>query len=308
MVSICQGPDPDTRRPGFKAPPGACDCHHHVYGRPGAYPLAPGRGYTPAANSTLDDYQAMAGTLGLERSVIVTGSANADNGVTLAAIARSQGRKRGVALVKPDTNDDEFERLKAGGIVGLRLSNVSKGATGFDHLEHMARRCAELGWHIELHVRSTAEALGLVPRLDKLSVDYVIDRLAQAQPGDVASGGDFGKFLDLMAGDDRCWVKLYSFYQLSASGPPAYGDMVPVARALIEARPDRVIWGSNWPHANIKVAIPNDGDMLDFLDAAAPDERTRDRILTDNPTRLYGFPPSPPPHFSNDEEKKGQMT
>ncbi len=283
-----------TRRPSFKAPPGACDCHHHVYGLPGTYPLAPGRGYTPAANSTLDDYLAMAGTLGLERSVIVTGSANADNGVTLEAIARSHGRKRGVALVTPDISDDELGHLKAGGITGLRLSNVSKGAAGFGPLEDLARRCAELGWHIELHVRTTAEALALVPRLEKLPVPYVIDRMAQAQPQagpeTGASGADFRRLLDLMAGDDRCWVKLYSFYQLSASAGPGYDDMVPLARALIEARPDRVIWGSNWPHANIKVAMPNDGDLLDFLAAAAPDVRTRDRILADNPARLYGFP------------------
>ncbi len=293
-IAICQGPEPITRRPSFTPPPGACDCHHHVYGRPGSYPLAPVRGYTPAANSTLDDYLAMAGTLGLERSVIVTGSANADNGVTLEAIAASHGRIRGVALVPPDISDDEFERLRAGGIVGLRLSNVSKGGVGFGPLEDLARRCAELGWHIELHVRTTAEAVALVPRLKKLPVAYVIDRMAQAKPEAGAEAGttrgDFRKLLDLMADDDRCWVKLYGFYQLTASGPPGYDDMVPLARTLIEARPDRVIWGSNWPHANITVPMPNDGDLLDFLAAAAPDARTRDRILANNPARLYGFP------------------
>lgn len=293
-IPVCQGPEPATRRPSFTPPPGACDCHHHVYGRPGTYPLAPVRGYTPAPNSTLDDYSAMAGTLGLERSVIVTGSANADNRVTLDAIAASHGRIRGVALVSADVGDDELKRLKAGGIQGLRLSNVSAGGTGFGPLEDLAQRAAELDWHIELHVRSTAEAVALAPRLKQLPVPYVIDRMAQAKPeaGPQAGtdGGDFRKLADLMAADDHCWVKLYGFYQLSRDGPPGYDDMVPVARALIEARPDRVIWGSNWPHANITVPMPNDGDLLDFLAAAAPDARTRDRILAENPARLYGFP------------------
>lgn len=280
-------PRRDTRKPSFALPPGACDTHFHIYFPETEYPLRPDRRYTPVA-ATLEDYRPTMQTLGLSRGVVVTGSANLDNEPTLAAIARMKPALKGVALVAADVADGELRRLAAGGMTGFRVSTVSVGGLSPAHLLPMARRVADLGWHAEIHVHDVAEVIDLLPSLKDMAIPYILDHLAQLGPRD-AGGQALRAVCDLLAKDERCYVNLYGFYHVSAAGPPRYDDLLPVVRALIEARPSGVVWGSNWPHSSFDVAVPNDGDLLDFLAVAAPEPDLRQLILADNPARLYGW-------------------
>lgn len=279
-------PRRDTRKPAFEMPAGACDTHFHIYYPESDFPLRPDRRYTPV-DATLEDYLPTMKTLGLSRGVVVTGSANLDNEPTLAAIARMTPAFKGVALVAADVADGELARLNAGGMTGFRVSTVSVGGLGPDHLAPLARRVADLGWHAEVHVHDVAEIIDLLPILKNLAVPYCLDHLGQLSPD--SGGTALRAICGLLARDERCYVNLYGFYHVSRSGPPGYDDILPLARALVAARPSGILWGSNWPHSSSDVAVPNDGDLLDFLLAVAPDPATRRLILADNPARLYGW-------------------
>ena len=280
-------PRRDTRKPAFTVPPGACDTHFHIYFPESVFPLRPDRRYTPV-EASLDDYLPTMKTLGLSRGVVVTGSANRDNEPTLATIARMKGAFKGVALIGADVSDREIERLHSGGMTGFRVSTVSVGGLSPAHLNSLAVRVAALGWHAEIHIHDVQDILNLRPTLERLAIPYCLDHLAQLAPDHV--GGDALRAIcDLLAQDERCYVNLYGFYHVSRAAPPRYDDMLPVARALIEARPAGILWGSNWPHSSFDVPVPNDGDLLDFLLAAAPEPDIRQLILADNPARLYGW-------------------
>jgi predicted TIM-barrel fold metal-dependent hydrolase len=140
--------------------------------------------------------------------------------------------------------------------------------------------------------QSMQEVIGGVPFLNSLKVPYVFDHVAHAEPYQNKNDREFGELLAILKNEEHAWINLYSFYQLSEAGPPDYSDMIEVVGAIVEARPNKVIWGSNWPHGGIAVPMPNDGDLLDFLLTAVPDETIRRQILSDNPARLYGWPMS----------------
>jgi 2-pyrone-4,6-dicarboxylate lactonase len=280
-----RAPQANTRRPKLAAPPGACDTHLHVYGPPHIYPLAPERNYDPDPHSTLDDYLKVHRVLGLERAVIVTGSANGTrNQVTMDALAIMNGSFKALALLDPFITDAELVRLKECGFTGFRIKNDGKGGLSFDDSRKMAERVRDLGWHVEFMSQSLAETVDAVPLLKRLMLPYVF-----AQPND-HSHVKFKELLRVLREEEYAWINLYSFYQRSQEGPPHYSDMLPIVGALVQARADRVIWGSNWPHAGISVPTPNDADLLDFLLAAVPEEKDRRLILADNPGRLYGWP------------------
>lgn len=289
MTKPCRGPDYDTRAPAIRPPPKSCDTQAHVFGPASRFPYAEGRGYTPP-DCPVDLFIRLLDHLGIERGVIVHGSAHGtDNRVSLDGIASYPERLRGVAVIAPDTPDGELQTLAAGGVRGIRLSTMLKGAIGTDHLERMAERVRPLGWHIVIHVDKAGEIVELAPRLRRLGVDVIIDHLGRIRGGQGVEHAGFRSLLELLRDTDTCWVKLSSWYRLSDAGPP-YDDMTPLARALIDARPDRVIWGSNWPHPILwQGVMPNDGDLLDqFMDWAG-DDATRKQILVDNPAALYGF-------------------
>jgi predicted TIM-barrel fold metal-dependent hydrolase len=280
-------PDPDTRTPALKAPSGACDTHCHVFGPAVRYPFAGVRRYTPP-DCPIEDYLAMAGTVGLERAVLVQASAHGtDNRVTLDAIARTGGRFRGVAIVDSSVSDGELERLHRGGMRGARMNTMGGGGVGIEHMDTLARRVSDLGWAIELHLRNADELVDLAPRLSALPGPCIIDHFGRVRGGQGVDNAGFQALLRLIRDDDKCWVKLASFYRLSDSGPPDYADMTPIARALIGARPDRLIWGSNWPHPSHQGEMPNDGDLFDKLAEWAPEAEIRRQILVDNPTALF---------------------
>jgi predicted TIM-barrel fold metal-dependent hydrolase len=273
------------------APTGSCDTHLHVYGPIAFYPLATDRNYTPDPRSTLDDYLKVHRALGLERAVIVTGSANGTNNqVTLDALARMGGKFKGLALLDPASTDTELVRLKDGGFTGFRVKANGKGGSSFDDTKKFAERVRGFDWHVEFMSQSIAEVIDAVPFLNSLKLSYVFDHVAHAEPLRNRRDHQFAELLAILKNEEQAWINLYSFYQSSESGPPLYADMVAVVRALIEVRPDRVVWGSNWPHAGIAVPMPNDGDLLDFLLAVAPEEHIQKLILADNPAKLYGWP------------------
>ena len=289
MTKPCRGPDYDTRAPKIPPPPLACDTQAHVFGPSSRFPYAEGRGYTPP-DCPVESYMRMLDTLGIERAVIVHGSAHgSDNRVTLDGIAAMGERCRGVAVIEPDAPDEALEVLSRGGIRGIRLSTMLAGGVGTQHLETMADRIMGLGWHMVLHLGGVAEIAELAPRLRRLPVDFLIDHLGRVRGGEGVDHPGFQALLALLRDSDRCWAKISSWYRLSDQGPP-YDDMGPLAEALIAARPDRILWGSNWPHPILwEGVMPNDGDLLDQFMAWAGDGATRKQILVDNPAVLYGF-------------------
>lgn len=287
-------PIADTRKPRFKLPPGACDTHLHIYGPFDRYPLVPERHYDPDPHCTLDDYLKVQEALGLDRAVIVTGSGNGTNNqITLDAITRMNGRFKGLAgQLDPNSSDAELRRLKDGGITGFRIKGAGTGRTGMTTREtpRMVERAQGFGWHIEFMSGSMQEVIETTPFLSAQKVPYLFDHVAHAEPEQHKHGDrEFNELIAILKNEEHAWINLYSFYQLSKSGAPAYADMVGVIQSIIAARPDHVVWGTNWPHASITVATPNDGDLVDFLLAAAPDEVTRKKILSDNPAKLYGW-------------------
>ena len=289
MTRPCPGPDHDIRTPKAAPPPGACDTQAHVFGPAARFPYAEGRGYTPP-DCPIESYLRLLDTLGLDRGVIVHGSAHgSDNRATLHGIATAPDRLRGVAVVEPTIADGELEAMARGGIRGIRLSTMLKGAFGTELLETMADRIKGLGWHIVIHLNEVAEIVELEPRLRRLPVDVVIDHLGRVRGADGTGHPGFQALLSLLRDTGNVWAKLSSWYRLSDLGPP-YDDMTPLATALIEARADRIVWGSNWPHPILWDApMPNDGDLFDQFMSWAGDDTAREQILVRNPAVLYGF-------------------
>lgn len=279
-------PHQSPHAPGFSLPEGACDTHFHIY-EP-SIALRPDRRYTPV-EAGLENYRRMASRMGLKRGVVVTGSAMTSNEPSLAAIAAMDGDFKGLALVKADIADNELEALAAGGMTGFRISTRSVGGMGPDQLDTMCRRVRDLGWHVEIHLRNIDEVMDILPRLDGLPIPCSLDHVAYLGPGYGPGSREFDAVRDHLAGSDNTYLNIYSIYNLTRAGPPAYDDMVGNVRALVETRPDRIIWGSNWPHPAFDIPLPDEGDLVDFVAAAAPDAEQQRLIFTDNPARLYGW-------------------
>jgi len=271
-------------------PPGACDTHLHVYGPFDRYSLVAERGYDPDPHSTLEDYLQTHRALGLERAVIVTGSGNGTNNrITLDALKRMDGSFKGLALLDPAVTDSELVELKDGGFSGFRIKTNGRGGLSFDDSKRMAARTEGFGWHVEFMSESLAEVIRAVPFLNSLNVPYTFDHVAHAEPHMAGKDQQFAELLRILKNERQAWISLYSFYQLSEAGPPDYRDMVDVVQTIVANRADNIVWGSNWPHGGVRVPMPDDGDLLDFLLAAVPEEQIRNAILADNPARLYGW-------------------
>lgn len=291
-IPICDGPRPAPRRPRLQAPPGAIDCHAHIFGPVGRYPYSPKRLFTPP-DVTLAQYRALLATLGIERAVLVTPSVyGMDNERQLDTLAEMQGRWRGVAVVPTDVADAELERLHRGGFRGVRVNLFAKSGLVLDDLEAIAARVAPFGWHVQLHA-DARELAALAPRLSKLPVEVVFDHMGHVPAGAGVGHPGFQTLLALM-GEGRFWAKLSAPYRLSER-PYPYDDVTPFARALIEAAPDRVVWGSDWPHPAVpghmpaNFVMPDDGDLLDILGLWTGDAEQQRKILLDNPKALYDF-------------------
>jgi D-galactarolactone isomerase len=282
-----------TEAPKLKAPVGACDCHHHIYdakypfSRPGARMIA---------NARVGDYRLLQRRLGLTRNIIVTPApypaTAVDNLVTIDALAAFGPNARGVAIVSPGITDGELRSLADGGVRGVRFSLAGSGASPpisaqtVAEIDALSKRVNELGWHVQFNI-DAAQLVAIQDLLDRLPATIVLDHMAHMpQPAgiDNPAYGIVRRLID----KGRTWVKLSVTYDSSKVGPPTYADVNKVGAAYVQAAPERLVWGSNWPHPN-ETAKPDDAALFDLLAAWAPSEAVRRRILVESPEELYGF-------------------
>lgn len=277
-----------TSVPRFKAPAHACDCHAHIYDPrfPMAWPSLP-----RVVGATVREYRLLQERMGIERAVIVQPAAyGTDNRVTVDAVAQlGLDKARGIAVAHPSITDEELAALHEAGIRGLRFSihDPHTEIAGADMIEPLAPRLHALGWHVQVHARA-GQLAGLESMLGALPCDVVLDHFARLpQPEGVlhAAMSAVKRLLD----QGRTWVKLCAPYLDSRSGSPRYADLKPVAKAFVKHAPERVVWGSDWPHPTEPLAKPDDAALLDVLQEWIGDEATRKRVLVANPAALYGF-------------------
>jgi predicted TIM-barrel fold metal-dependent hydrolase len=286
MTEPCRGPDPHPRRPRIELPPGTTETHFHLFGPASRYRYADGREYTPP-DATPDAARHLFATLGIERAVVIQPSVyGTDNRCQLDQGAALGIPFRAVVVTAPEASDTEYARLHEAGARGVRFILAHRGGLDPALLERYADRMAEMGWHLQLMVKPH-HLLALEERLQRLPCPVVIDHMAFIDPAAGLGQPAFQALLRLVRGANG-WAKLTGAYRLSGEAP-AYGDLVPFARALVEARPDRLVWGTDWPHVAFKGRMPNTTDLVDLLAEWVPDEAARMRILVDNPATLYDF-------------------
>jgi predicted TIM-barrel fold metal-dependent hydrolase len=274
--------------PAFSPPPGACDAHCHVFGPAARFPFSADRTYTPP-DAGIDLFERLQHRLGLSRAVFVQASCHGtDNMAMVDALQRGAGRYAGVAMIHDGFSDAEIAELHDAGVRGTRFNFVAHlgGAPDLDHFWRVVDRVQAFGWHIVLHF-DAKDLPQYAALLDRMPCPYIIDHMARVPVTAGVEQEPFQQLLRLMR-DERCWVKISGAERLTADGPPPYDDVVPVAVALVDAAPDRVLWGTDWPHPNVR-HMPDEGDLLDLMLQFAPDERTRHQILVRNPERLYDF-------------------
>jgi D-galactarolactone isomerase len=272
--------------PRLAVPANACDCHTHVYDARFA-PVRPGS--RMQAQASVAEYRLLQRRIGTGRVVIVTPAVYAtDNAVTLDALAQLGDAACGVAVVRPDVTDGELDRLDEAGVRGVRFTQFdpATAVTTIDMIEPLSRRVADLGWHVQIHLRADqiVAAESLWPRLPSTIVFDHMGRLPQPAGIDHPAFAIIRRLVD--AG--RTWVKLSGAYLDTKVGPPTYADTTSVAQALVAAAPERMVWGSDWPHPT-EQQKPDDAALLDLLAAWVPDAATRRRVLVSNPEKLYGF-------------------
>lgn len=287
---LCAGPDPDTRAPTFALPGGATDTHFHLFGPMARRGYSAQRIYTPP-DALLSDWQRLARTLGVDRGVIVQPSVyGTDNTVVLENLKVMAGSWRAIVVIDDSVTDRELESMHAQGVRGIRFNVVDvateKGVLPMHLVRRLAQRIAPLGWHVQflMHVDEYANLEAL---FDDFPTDYVIDHFGYMKAAKGVAHPGFQALLRLMK-SGRCWTKLTGPYRISTH-PMPYPDVTPLAHALIDANANRVVWGTDWPHAKHDGAMPNDGDMCDRLTEWVPDASIRRKVLVDNPAQLYGF-------------------
>ena len=279
-------PNPST--PTFKVPPGAVDAHCHVFGPGADFPYAQSRKYTPC-DASKDQLWALRDHLGFDRNVIVQATCHgADNRALLDALQASDGKARGVATVRPEISDDDLQIMHAAGVRGVRFNFVKRlvDALPQDELEEIAQRIAPLGWHIVIYF----EAQDLPEFYDfftKLPTTVVVDHMGRPDVSQDPSGEAFSMFVKLLKENENFWSKVSCPERLSISGPHDYQDVIPFARCIVESFPDRVLWGTDWPHPNMKSHMPDDGKLVDFIPRIATTTELQRKLLVDNPMRLY---------------------
>ncbi|MEX1252694.1 MAG: amidohydrolase family protein [Hyphomonas sp.] len=273
--------------PRFKPPPGAVDAHCHVFGPKAQFPFSPKAKYHPE-DAGPDDLFALRDQLGFTRNVIVQASCHGtDNRATLHAIAKSQGRARGIAVVDPDITDADLDELNAAGIRGIRFNFLKRLVDDApkDQFLVLAERVRRLDWHVVIYFE--AELLSeLTPFMEAIQTVIVIDHMGRPDVSEGPDGPDMRAFRDFLGNHPNVWTKVSCAERLSKQGPP-FNDFVAAVSPLVEAFPDRVLWGSDWPHPNMQDAIPDDGALVDLIPRIAPTPGLQRKLLIDNPMRLY---------------------
>ena len=275
-------------QPRFAPPPGAVDAHCHVFGPGDVFPYAPERKYTPC-DAPKEKLFALRDYLGFARNVIVQATCHGnDNRALVDALKSSNGMARGVASVARDVSDSELRELHAAGVRGTRFNFVKRlvDFTPREVLSEIASRIAPLGWHVVVYF----EAQDLPELWDfftSLPTTVVVDHMGRPDVGKPVDGPEFELFMRLLREHPNIWSKVSCPERLSKSGPPNYDDVVPFARRLVETFPGRVLWGTDWPHPNMKSHMPDDGKLVDYLPRIAPTAALQQALLVDNPMRLY---------------------
>jgi predicted TIM-barrel fold metal-dependent hydrolase len=289
-IPTCQAPDPETRTPAYRPPHGACDAHCHIFGPGARYPYAADRSYTPP-DAPLARFQQLQATLGLTRAVLVNASCHgSDNRVIVDAIAQSDGRYRGVANSDDSFTERDFGRLHEAGFRGVRFNFVAHlgGVPDMREFRRTIERIRPLGWHLDLHFDAKD-----LPQYDEmlrnLPVPFIIDHMGRVPTQNGLAQEPFQVLLRLHRREQKCWIKISGAERIAAAEGPPFHTAVPFARALIEAGPERILWGTDWPHPNIARHMPNDGDLVDLIPLMIPDAATQRLVLVDNPQRLYAF-------------------
>lgn len=284
------GPRPEASKPVVVTPPAlACDAHCHVFGPAKDFPFSPKRSYTPP-DSGIDSFLALQQRLGLSRAVFVQASCHGtDNSAMVDAIQRAPERFAGVAMIDDSFTDADLADLHDNNVRGIRFNFVAHlgGAPDMDRFWRLVHRVAPLGWHIVLHL-DAKDFADYSSVLDNIPVPYIIDHMARVPAADGLDQQPLQLLLDRMSTDDRCWVKISCAERLTEGRIAPYDDVIPIAQAVVAAAPDRVLWGTDWPHPNL-VDMPDEGALLDLLARIVPDESLRNQILVDNPEVLYDF-------------------
>ncbi|TDK51568.1 amidohydrolase family protein [Antarcticimicrobium luteum] len=278
---------PSPKVPDFKVPAGAVDAHCHVFGPADTFPYSPKRKYTPC-DAPKGKLFALRDYLGFSRNVIVQASCHGtDNAALVDALQAAGDLARGVAVVSPDVSDEELRAMDAAGVRAVRFNFVKRlvDATPKEVFTGIAERIAKLGWHIVVYFEAP-DLEALIPFLESLPTVIVVDHMGRPDVTKGTDHPDFQRFVDLLARNDNIWTKVSCPERLTVAGPP-YTDVVPFARHLVETFPTRVLWGTDWPHPNMKSHVPDDGQLVDVIPQIAPTSALQQALLIDNPMRLY---------------------
>ena len=274
-----------TEAATLKAPPHACDCHMHIYDS--RFPVSPTATLKPP-DAHVSDYRLLQKRICTTRNIVVTPSTyGTDNSCTRDALRQIGPSARGVAVVNTSVTDAELKRLSDDGFRGVRFNLVQSGATTVEMIEPLSERVNDLGWHVQIHMTGD-QIVTIADLLERLPSMIVFDHLGRIPEPAGVSHPAFALILKLVD-KGRTWVKLSGAYQDTKVGPPSYADSSALARAYIKAAPQRLVWGSDWPHPTEKNNKPDDAILFDLLDQWAPDDATKNRILVTNPQELYGF-------------------
>jgi predicted TIM-barrel fold metal-dependent hydrolase len=282
-------PDPRLRAPKRALPRGTVDCHAHIFDRFNLYKFSEKLKYNPPI-CPREDWLALHKALGVERGVQVHGSPYGfDNAITEDFLKEHGGRFAGVAAISPSWGKAEIEKLHRAGFRAARLMDQFATAATTADLEPVAKLIAPFGWHIEINIAKSADWLPLEPRLKSCPVPVVFDHLGRVRGSEGVDSPAFKLILDLLATKETFWTKVSSWYRLSDSGRPDFADMKPLVRKVLTERPDRCVWGSNWPHPGLLEFMPNDADLVDQLDSWLPNDDIREPLFSFNARRLYGL-------------------
>lgn len=278
---------PNPAKPRFVPPVGAVDAHCHVFGPADAFPYSPKRKYTPC-DAPKEQLFALRDHLGFSRNVIVQASCHGpDNRAMVDALHSAGDLARGVAVVSPEVTDAELQDMDAAGVRAVRFNFVKRlvDATPRDVFTGIANRIKDLGWHIVVYFEAP-DLADLIPFLESLPTTLVVDHMGRPDVTKGVDHPDFQAFVGFLDRNPNIWTKVSCPERLTVAGPP-YDDVVPFARLLVERFSDRVLWGTDWPHPNMKSHMPDDGVLVDRIPEIAPTEELQRKLLIDNPMRLY---------------------
>lgn len=278
---------PDPKKPDFVAPPGAVDAHCHVFGPAADFPYAPERKYTPC-DAGKDQLFALRDYLGFSRNVIVQASCHGKNNDALVDALQHAGElARGVAVVHKDITHDELKVLDEAGVRAVRFNFVKRlvDSTPWEHFLEIAEKIKPFGWHIVVYFEAP-DMKGLIPLLEQFDTTIVVDHMGRPDVSEGVDSEGFNSFIELMQTHENIWTKVSCPERLTVDGP-VYDDVVPFAKKLVETFPDRVLWGTDWPHPNMKSHVPDDGVLVDVIPRIAVTEELQQKLLIDNPMNLY---------------------